>query len=322
MVEHPQPQPETHGERRYRSLVDTVFRLYDEGRRAEALSLLGRNAPGLPERRADTAHLTACLLALLGRPEDALRELSDALADGAWWSPALLTEDDDLAGLRALPGFDTLLRESADRHAAVNGTPLPPVVRRPATTPRGVLIALHGADQDAARAARDWAAAVDAGFVLVAVDSSQRSTPRYRSWPDAALALRDIDTALTGVDEAGGALPLLAAGFSAGGRIAVLWARSDAAVRPDGFLVVGPALAPHHLRPGARTVRGRILLGEEDEDVSPGARDAHRLLVSEGADVTWETIPGLGHALPADLPHRLPVLLDGLLRDRSSAPGP
>lgn len=299
-------------ELRYRALDEEVSRLYEEGRFAEALAVLGREAAGLPQRRADTAHLAACLLAVDGRPEEALQTLSEALADGAWWSPAILTEDDDLAGLRALPGFDPLVRESAARHARVNGVPLPPVVRRPRTAPRGVLVALHGADQDAARAAREWEAASEAGFVLVAVDSSQRSTPRYRSWPDTGMALRDVTTALAEVDEANGALPLVAAGFSAGGRIAVLWTQSAEPVRPSGFLAVGPALTPEHLGPLRADGRGHILLGEHD-DVAPGVIAAHQRLTATGAEVTLETIPHLGHALPTDLPARLPSLLEGLL---------
>lgn len=301
-------------ELRYRALDETVTRLYQEGRHDEALAVLDREAPGLPGRRADTAHHAACLLAVGGRPAEALRTLGAALTDGAWWAPSTLTEDDDLAGLRDLPGFDALVGESAARHAAVDGGPLPPVVRRPRTAPRGVLVALHGADQTASQAAAEWAAATDAGFVLVAVDSSQYLTPRYRSWPDADQAVRDVLDALAGVDEAGGELPLLAAGFSAGGRIAVLWTLGEAPVRPSGFLAVGPALAPEHLRSVRRGhAHGRILLGENDEDVRPGALDAHASLTASGAAVALDTLPGLGHTMPPDLPTRLPALLDGLL---------
>ncbi|MEW2119264.1 alpha/beta hydrolase [Streptomyces sp. NPDC005474] len=156
-------------------------------------------------------------------------------------------EDDDLAAVRVLDGFAGLLRESTARHASATGVPLPPVVRRPQSAPRGVLVALHGADQNATLAGEQWAAAMDAGFVLVAVDSSQRSTPLYRSWPDTDVAIRDITTALTGLDETDAALPLVAAGFSAGGRVAVLWALSGAAIRPSSFLAVAPALTPEHL---------------------------------------------------------------------------
>ena len=174
----------------YRALDETVSRLYAEGRLADALKAVEDEAPRIPSRRADTAHLAACLLTLTGRPEDALAELRAALADGAWWSPAILADDDDLAAVRDLEGFAPLLSESTIRHATATGVPLPPVVRRPQGVPRGVLVALHGADQDAALAAEQWAAALDAGFVLVAVDSCQRSTPLYRSWPDTGLGIR------------------------------------------------------------------------------------------------------------------------------------
>ncbi|GAB2934128.1 alpha/beta hydrolase [Streptomyces heilongjiangensis] len=308
---------------RYRAVDATVTRLYGEGRLDEALRAVTDAAPGLPLRRADLAHLTACLLALTGRPEDALAELRAALDDGAWWSPAILVEDDDLTAVRDLPGFDALLRESAARHAAAGSVPFPPLVRRPAGSSRGVLVALHGADQDAALAARQWSGAVDAGFVLVAVDSSQRSTPLYRSWPDAGTAVRDVTAALAEVDEADGSLPVLAAGFSAGARAAVLWSLSDAPVRPRGFLAVGPALTPAHLdgevlaRAARRALSGRMLVGERDDHIAPGIFDAHALLTGAGADVILESVPGLGHDFPEDFPRRLPTLLRGLL-----PPGP
>ncbi|MFI1357503.1 GNAT family N-acetyltransferase [Streptomyces sp. NPDC020898] len=314
-------------EARYRALDETVSRLYVEGRLGDALKAVQDEAPRIPRRRADTAHLAACLLTLTGRPEDALAELRTALADGAWWSPAILVDDDDLAAVRDLDGFAALLRESTARHASATGVPLPPVVRRPQGTPRGVLVVLHGADQDAALAAEQWAPAVDAGFVLVAVDSSQRSTPLYRSWPDTGVGIRDITAALAELDEADNSLPLLAAGFSAGARVAVLWALSDVAVRPSGFLALGPALTPAHLdgerrvRAAQRAVRGRILVGEQDDDVTPGVFDAHEVLTDAGADVTLETVPDLGHDIPADFARRLPVLLDSLLAARPRPAG-
>ncbi|WP_206336212.1 hypothetical protein, partial [Streptomyces torulosus] len=108
-------------EARYRALDARVTRLYGAGRLDEALKAVTDAAPGLPRRRADLAHLTACLLALTGRPEDALAELRAALGDGAWWSPAILVEDDDLAAVRDLPGFDALLKESTARQVPYGG---------------------------------------------------------------------------------------------------------------------------------------------------------------------------------------------------------
>ncbi|WP_327696846.1 alpha/beta hydrolase [Streptomyces sp. NBC_00459] len=311
----------------YRALDETVSRLYAEGRLADALEAVEDEAPRIPSRRADTAHLAACLLTLTGRAEDALAELRAALADGAWWSPAILVDDDDLAAVRDLEGFAPLLRESTARHVTATGVPLPPVVRRPQGAARGVLVALHGADQAATLAAEQWAAAVDSGLVLVAVDSSQRSTPLYRSWPDTGLGIRDITAALAELDATDRSLPLLAAGFSAGARVAVLWALSDAAVRPSGFLALGPALTPAHLdgewraRAAGSAVRGRILVGEQDDDVTPEVFDAHKVLADAGADVTLETIPGVGHDFPADFPRSLPALLDSLLAARPRPAG-
>ncbi|WP_344107744.1 hypothetical protein [Kribbella alba] len=56
----------------------------------------------------------------------------------------------------------------------------------------GVVIALHGAGQRASHTARDWADALELGYALVSVESSQLMSPMYRSWPDQESAAEGI----------------------------------------------------------------------------------------------------------------------------------
>lgn len=79
---------------------------------------------------------------------------------------------------------------------------------RPDGAPRGVLVALHGADQEADDAAETWAAAADAGLVVVAVTSSRRSTPTYRTWPDQGAAAADVRIALETLPDGERELPV------------------------------------------------------------------------------------------------------------------
>ncbi|MBO4209928.1 hypothetical protein [Micromonospora echinofusca] len=295
---------------RYRAVEEQVFAHHRAGRYVEGAELARAAVPGLAGWRADLAHAAACLLALAGRPAEALAELTAALDAGAWWDRRLLVADDDLAGLRTLDGFDRLVEVSHRRASAATGRPVPPVVRRPAGTPVGVLVALHGAGEEAADAARCWAAAVDAGWLLVAVTSTQRSTPTYRSWPDQRTGVRDIAAALDSVDVSG--LPLVAAGFSAGGRQAVHWALTGPAV---AFLVVGPALRPGQFGADVtgpavrRGLTGRVLLGDADDEVRDDALTSVVELRAAGLDCALDRVPGLGHAFPTDFADRLPALL-------------
>lgn len=295
----------------YRALDDRVIAFYTEHRYDEGVALLRAAAPELPHWRADLAHMAACLLAAAGRPEQALAELRSAFDAGAWWHRRILVDDDDLAPLRDLPGFADLVERSHARATAADAATRPPLVRRPAGAARGLLVALHGAGEDADEAAANWSPAADAGFVVVAPDSSQRNTPTYHSWPDAAAGMRDIAAALAGLPADDRRLPLVAAGFSAGGRQAILWALAGDPGRAAHFVAVAPAIGPDHLDPArvagavARGVAGTVVLGERDDDVRDGALAAIDGLRRAGLRCDLDLIPDLDHTFPTNLP-RLP----------------
>ncbi len=295
-------------------MEDEVFALYGAERYDDALELVRTAGPELDPWRSDLAHVAACLLAAAGRPAEALAELRAALDDGAWWHRRILLDDDDLAPLAELDGFAELVRRSGERAQAAADSAGAPIVQRPNGVPRGVLVALHGAGEDAADACQQWSTATDAGLIVVAVESSQRNTPKYRSWPDAAIGDRDIAGALASLTAAERAQPLTMAGFSAGGRQALQYGLGHAV----GFFVVAPAIGPEQLDAalvaGAvdRGVRGSILLGEDDDDVGENARASFASLRSAGLDVDLVVVPELGHAFPADFPGRLAQFFDSI----------
>ncbi len=288
----------------YDALVDAVLPLYEAGRYDDALARLATAGDGLEPWSADLAHLRACLLSRAGRPEDALATLTAALDDGDWWERRILVDDDDLAALRSLDGFDALVREADARAHAYNSSTRadPPVVLRPGGAARGVAVVLHGSGQRAAAAAQTWSAATGAGFVVVAVASSQRSTPNHTSWPRQDLAARDVAHALGFLDDATRALPVLAGGFSAGGRAALLWGLTGDPVPVVRLLVVAPSVAPEQLPDELTPVPGSIVLGADDAF----SGQVHRMtdqLARAGLKV--ETVEGLGHRYPDDFADRL-----------------
>lgn len=98
----------------------------------------------------------------------------------------------------------------------------------------GVVVVLHGAGQRASHAMRDWAVALELGYALVGVESTQLMAPMYRTWPDPDAAERDVRRALEQLPEDLRGLPLIAAGFSAGGRVALNWALTGQPVPAAG----------------------------------------------------------------------------------------
>ena len=284
----------------YRAIVDDVFTAYAEGRLGDGLARLDAVPDGLDDWQAELAYHRACLLGASGAPDAALAALRASVTAGGWWDPEVLRGEDDLSALHGRSDFADLVATSASRWE--EGQTLDrsgDVVLEPAGARRGLLVALHGADEDASDAAAAWGAARDAGFAVLAVRSSRRTSPSYRTWgPDARSATDLADALATHGVEPGE--HLVVAGFSAGGRIALDWALRCAPVPVTGVIAVAPAVATADLppvAPGPRLDPARILVGREDdllEDV---------LAVGEcltGAGFRTEVLDGVGHEVPAD----------------------
>jgi predicted esterase len=285
-------------ESEYDALTDRVAALYDQGAYEEALALV--DATSLLPWLAELTHTRACLLAVLGRPAEALAALQSAATAGAWWDESLLTEDDDLATLQSLPGFGELLESSREGRAASRPETAEPLLRLPDGEVRGVVVTLHGAGQRAGHAARDWASVTALGYALLCVESSQLMSPMYRTWPDPERSRADVSRALTGLPEELQSLPLIAAGFSAGGRVALDWALTAQPRQVAGVVVLAPAL--RQLPASAHGVLdpALVLIGTDD-DLREVVEEAR--LDRFGVSVEW--LPGVGHEFPADFGDRL-----------------
>ena len=298
----------------YRALSDSVFAHYEAGQQREALALLDGTGSRLTPWQAEIAHLRACLHGSLDEPEAALAVLTGAHAAGGWWDPAILVDDDDLSSLGAMPEFAALVESSRRRWEHANAEPdrSGDRIARPAGPARGVLVALHGAEQDADDAIAAWRPAAELGLAVLAVRSSQRTSPSYRSWPDQDRAGAEIAGALATLPTDLRDLPVIAAGFSAGGRIALLWALSATPIAVAGVVAVAPAVRVEPTPTTGQTLRPALLIVGEDDDLLDDVVGAGQTLSSAG--FTTDVVAGLGHRFPDDFPRRLATALDPLPR--------
>jgi dienelactone hydrolase len=300
-------------EARYDALFADVYPLYQEGRYADALARLDEDPGDLAQWSAIVTEIRACMLALTGRTDAALATLQGGLDAGEWWDPHLLDRDPDLVEVRDLPGYDALLRESGARAAAYNSvaSPGPPAVVHPDGPARGVLVLLHGSGGRPAKTAEQWSAAGEAGVVVLAASSSHHISPATASWVDAATAARDLRTALEHLDADTASLPLVAAGFSAGGRAALQWALAADPVPVRGVVLVAPSLLADQVPQDVdEPLHGVALVGGDDP---MGVGLLTRGDALRRAGLVIEELPGLGHAFPDDFDARLTRALDELL---------
>ena len=284
-------------EAEYDALTDRVASLYEQGAYEEALAALDQADDALQPWLAELTHLRACFLAVLGQPDQALAALQSAATAGAWWDDSLLTEDDDLASLRSLPGFADLLSLSGERRAASLGASAEPVVLLPSGEVRGVVVALHGAGQRATHAARDWASVTSLGYALVCAESSQLMSPMYRTWPDPERSRDDVARALAQLPTELESVEVIAAGFSAGGRVALDWALTAQPRPVAGVVVLAPALRQLPSEASGALEPAVVLMGTDD-DLREVVEEAGEQLRGLGVSVEW--LPGVGHEFPSD----------------------
>ncbi len=302
----PDNRPVQNPEAEYDALIDRVTLLYEQGAYEQALAAMDQTDDALHPWLAELTHTRACLLAVLGHPDEALAELQSAATTGAWWADSLLIEDDDLASLQSLPGFADLLESSRERRAASRPGAAEAVLRLPTGEVRGVVVALHGAGQRATHAAHDWASVTGLGYALLCVESSQLVSPMYRTWPDPELSRNDVAQALAQLPTDLQSLDVIAAGFSAGGRVALDWALTAQPQPVAGVVVLAPALRQLPTQAHGALEPAVVLIGTDD-DLREVVEEAGERLRSFGVAVEW--LPGVGHEFPADFADRIsPVL--------------
>jgi len=137
-------------------------------------------------------------------------------------------------------------------------------VCEPRGNPHGLLVALHGAGGSMLSEGDYWRAAVDLGWRVAMLQSSQIVAPGRYHWQDADKAVEELPGHLA---EIGAASLTILAGFSMGGGLAIRSALSSA-VPAHGFLTVAPSFRMEQVAPLVRNappgLKGYIVVGTED----------------------------------------------------------
>ncbi len=305
----------------FEELQTQMFDLYFAHDLAGALEAAESTSRLHPDRTTKTAYWKACILSLMGRPEEAVSALAQGLADGAWWAPAMLSQDPDLKAARTLLQIAKVLAESDRRWRAAQaqaelevftlgprGRPAAPAGHDGAAPP--LMLALHwhnGSGPEFIERFRP--AADDLGFLLASAQSSQMCAKDEYCWDDPAAGEAEVAGALASLRASHrfDADRVVLAGASQGGRLAITM---SLAVPTRGFIAVVPAVrsieafAPHLKSAVESGVKGYIITGERDHFLA-GAEGLQRFLDSNGVPCRMEVVAGMPHTFPKDFPERL-----------------
>jgi predicted esterase len=301
--------------RTYEEVQAEAMEHYQAQDYAGALEILTREGDRFPAEAANVLYLRSCMAARVGLPDLAVAILEDALNRGLWYGERVMRESPSWQPLQGLPAFERLAAVCKARQAAAAIGPalrvLDPADGCPAGATCPLFIALHGNAGTADSAIQGWRAVTDAGWRLVALQSSQVGGANAYLWDDQETALRetaaqyaDLSAQYT-VDPA----RLVVAGFSLGGETALRIVLSGSIPAP-AFILLGPggptmdtpdAWLPLIAQGAARGVRGYVFLGDRDNAVEQdNARRVVDLLNAHGVPCGLEMLPNLGHAYPVD----------------------
>lgn len=296
------------------TLQQEFWRLYQGGAYAEALDLVVRHED-LFDDRARFYNWKMCMAARASDIPLAIQTLQESLDAELWHPPAELREDDDLAPLQGQPAFERLAAISEERFEAAAARARPEllvVVPEGGHEPHPLLLAMHGNNSNVAQTRSFWAPAAARGWLVALPQSSQLSRNDAYVWTDRERAIPEVR-------RHGGALlaqypidpaRVIVGGFSAGGGLA-LWLALSGEVAARGFVAFGPWLPD---MPGVealidaydgRDLRGYIVVGEQDDECLPMARQAVALLRARGIPCELTILPGLAHTYPPDAERHL-----------------
>jgi predicted esterase len=309
-------------ERDFFNRTQEMMACYERGDYGGALAVTERLAAAFPDQSARTDFWCICLLARLGRIDDALQVFRKALDAAMWWSEPTLRSDPDLEPLQGLPEYERIVAVCSKRHAAAQAVSKPVLIVRGTTKAAKqspVLITLHGQGSTAASDLANWEKACPLGWLVAAMQSSQMAWPGAYAWNDREQAQEEVVgqfenlCAQYPVDRS----RVIIGGFSQGAALAIRLTLNGS-IPARGFLSVTPGMIDRQLLTGwadtARdhAVRGYLIAGSQDRRYE-FFKQTCEILPEHGISCRMEDHPELGHEFPPDFEKSLKKALRFLL---------
>lgn len=293
----------------FNDLANRMFALYGKQDYQGALDVVEEARDSHGDRDTELTFWEACLVARLGRPEEALSRLAEGVSRGLWWPPGQLA-DEDLDPVRGLPGWQRVIDQCSAIAAERMKERPDPIIR--VGTGHGSLVVIPGAHAVHSEVASVWNSAVPEPWTVVTLPASEPSPSGGWSWPHTIdVSARSV---LTEIDQMELTKPIVLAGFSIGSAIACHVVKS-AELEVSALIAVAPSSRRgfDEIREIATHVFLLVIGGANDPRIEEYRRLEDDLDPLVGVRV--EIVDGLGHANPPDLGRRIESFLRTVNRD-------
>lgn len=287
----------------FEDVASRVFSLYRVADYKSALAVAQDARLSHPEEDNTLTFWEACLLARLGRKQEAVETLLAGVERGEWWPTGKLV-DHDLDSVRDEPGWERVHTHCVAKTQSLLDERPRPMVKN--GTGRGTLVTLQGAQAVQEDLFTTWQQATPDRWTVITPAASEPTGDGRWAWPHSLDAsVQSVTSDLRGFDLSP---PLILAGFSIGSAIACHMINSTEHT-PDGLIAIAPSTTAEfeELLEATISVRSLVICGDQDSRV-----DRYRYLepqLAEREQVDFDLIEGLGHANPPDLDTRVAQFL-------------
>lgn len=320
----------------YMNMMKQTMELYRNQAFTEAYHVLTQHGDAFPAHASMTLYLRSCLAARIDQPQLAINLLREAVDRGYWYGEHVMRESPSWQALQGVPAFEQLAAVCKVRQTQAQAATqsqcfvLEPEQGCGTHHPCPLLITLHGNGDNAANALDAWHPAIDEGWLLASIQSSQIVSTDAYVWDDQTTAIREAQHHYTQLNAEYAIDPthVLVTGFSMGAETALRLALSKT-IPAQGFILLGPGgpatAEPERWQPllkqlTAHELRGYVLLGEEDQGIPHDTiRQLVEALNQHNVPCELEMVPNLNHEYPQAIRPYLKRALAFIYDGRSTA---
>jgi predicted esterase len=289
----------------FQDVATRVFSLYRGADYKSALAVAQNARNSHPEEDNTLTFWEACLLARLGRKQEAVETLLAGIERGEWWPTGKLI-DHDLDSVRDEPGWETVHTHCVTMTQSLLDERPRPMVRN--GTGSGTLVTIQGAHAMQEDLFTAWQQATPERWTVITPVASEPTGDGRWEWPHSNSMDASVRSVTTDLRDFDLSPPLILTGFSIGSAIACHMINSTEQTA-DGLIAIAPSSTGEfeELLEATSSVRSLVICGDQDSRV-----DRYRHLESQLAmreQVDFDLVLGLGHANPPDLDRRVAQFL-------------